>query len=192
MGKISKIVVCGHTGVGKTAAIEQLIFGNHIIGTPMHPTIEDIYTAMIETDRGVKEKVRIYDTGGLDGNKTDLPRHYFSFPDGFVLFYDVTSLESFQKLDKIKKDIDKFKDKREVHIVAIGNKTEEESRQVEFSTAQTWANKEKVRLWEASVQTRQTLVEPFVHLTSLITKPPAKSTIFPGRKSKNLMTSTEQ
>jgi NF-kappa-B inhibitor-interacting Ras-like protein len=31
----------------------------------MHPTIEDIYTAMIETDRGVKEKVRIYDTGGL-------------------------------------------------------------------------------------------------------------------------------
>ena len=31
----------------------------------MHPTIEDIYTAMIETDRGVKEKVRIFDTGGL-------------------------------------------------------------------------------------------------------------------------------
>lgn len=32
---------------------------------PMHSTIEDIYTAMIETDRGVKEKVRIFDTGGL-------------------------------------------------------------------------------------------------------------------------------
>jgi len=31
----------------------------------MHATIEDIYTAMIETDRGVKEKVRIFDTGGL-------------------------------------------------------------------------------------------------------------------------------
>ena len=31
----------------------------------------------------------------------------------------------------------------QVHIVAIGNKTEEESRQVEFSIAQTWANKEK-------------------------------------------------
>lgn len=36
MGKISKIVVCGHTGVGKTAAIEQLIFGNHVIGTVSH------------------------------------------------------------------------------------------------------------------------------------------------------------
>jgi hypothetical protein len=31
-----------------------------------------------------------------------------------------------------------------------------------------------VRLWEASLQTRQTLVEPFVHLTSLITKPPGQ------------------
>ena len=31
----------------------------------MFPTIEDIYSAMIETDRGVKEKVIIYDTGLL-------------------------------------------------------------------------------------------------------------------------------
>ena len=27
--------------------------------------MEDIYTAVIETDRGVKEKVRIFDTGML-------------------------------------------------------------------------------------------------------------------------------
>lgn len=189
MGKLSKIVVCGHAGVGKTSAIEQLIFGNHVIGTPMYPTIEDIYTAMIETDRGVKEKVRIYDIGGLDGSKTDLPRHYYSFPDGFVLFYDVTCWESFQKLDRIKKDIDKNKDKRDVHIIAIGNKSEEkESRQVEYSTAQAWASKEKVRLWEACVNTRQSLIEPFVHLTSLITKPPAKSTFLPSRKSKAIST----
>ncbi|KAJ8302429.1 hypothetical protein KUTeg_018825 [Tegillarca granosa] len=113
MGKISKILVCGHTGVGKTAAIEQLIYGNHAVGTPMHATIEDIYTAMIETDRGVKEKVRIFDTGGLDSNKTDLPKHFFTFPDGFMLFFDVTNWDSFQKLDKIKKDIDKYRDKRE-------------------------------------------------------------------------------
>lgn len=33
MGKISKILVCGHAGVGKTAIIEQLMYGNHIIGT---------------------------------------------------------------------------------------------------------------------------------------------------------------
>lgn len=36
---------------------------------------------------------------------------------GFVLFYDVTNMESFQKLDRIKKDIDRFKDKREVFAI---------------------------------------------------------------------------
>ncbi|KAK3085462.1 hypothetical protein FSP39_003742 [Pinctada imbricata] len=227
-GKISKILVCGHAGVGKTAAIEQLIYGNHTIGMvgilnslynymPMHSTIEDIYTAMIETDRGVKEKVRIYDTGGLDGIKAELPRHYFAFPDGFVLFYDVTSWDSFQKLDKIKKDIDKFKEKREVHIIAIGNKSEQqETRQVDFNTAQAWANKEKVRLWEASVKTRQSLIDPFQWLTNQITKPqtkgkysyvaaqqmrltlqlnlkdlPGKSTFLPGRKAKTASTNLE-
>ena len=30
---------------------------------PTHSTIEDVYTAVIETDRGVKEKVRIFDIG---------------------------------------------------------------------------------------------------------------------------------
>lgn len=33
---------------------------------------------------------------------------------GFVLVYDVTNWDSFQKLDRIKKDIDKNRDKKEV------------------------------------------------------------------------------
>lgn len=192
MGKISKILVCGHAGVGKTAIVEQLMYGNHVIGTPMHSTIEDIYTAMIETDRGVKEKVRIFDTGGLDGNKTDLPKHYLTFPDGFILVYDVTNWESFQKLDKLKKDIDKNRDKKEIHIIAIGNNKSEqqEDRQVDFNTAQTWATGQKVRLWEANVTNRQSLVEPFVWLTSRMTQPQSKSTFLPGRKAKGTSSTT--
>ncbi|XP_045191550.1 NF-kappa-B inhibitor-interacting Ras-like protein 1 isoform X2 [Mercenaria mercenaria] len=192
MGKISKILVCGHAGVGKTAIIEQLMYDNHKVGTPMHSTIEDIYTAMIETDRGVKEKVRIFDTGGLDGTKTEMPKHFFTFPDGFVLVYDVTNWESFQKLDRLKKDIDKNRDKKEVHIIAIGNNKSEnqEDRQVDFNTAQTWATKEKVRLWEANVPNRQSLVEPFVWLTSRITQPQSKSGFLPGRKAKGTSSTT--
>ncbi|XP_064599187.1 NF-kappa-B inhibitor-interacting Ras-like protein 1 [Liolophura sinensis] len=192
MGKISKILVCGQTGVGKTATIEQLIYGNHISGTPMPSTIEDIYTAMIESDRGVKEKVWIFDTAGLDNNRPDLQRNYLTFPDGFVLIYDVTNWESFKKLDKVKRDIDKSRDKREVHVIVIGNKSElQETRQVDFSMAQMWASREKVRLWEASVSNRQSLVEPFVWLTSRITQPPSKSGFpLPGRKAKGDRSST--
>ena len=32
---------------------------------PMFSTIEDIYVALVDTDRGTKEKVHFYDTAGL-------------------------------------------------------------------------------------------------------------------------------
>ncbi|KAK6186160.1 hypothetical protein SNE40_008254 [Patella caerulea] len=188
MGKINKILVCGFSGVGKTSLIEQLLYGNHKIGSPMHATIEDIYNAVIETDRGVKERVRIYDTAGLDAI-TDMPKHYLTFPDGFALVYDVTSWDSFQRLDTLKKEIEKMRDK--VSIIVIGNKSEvNEARQVEFNTALKWSTKEKVRLWEVSVANRQSLVEPFIYLTSKITQPPSKSTFLPGRKTKSAISNS--
>lgn len=50
----------------------------------MYPTIEDIYSAMIETDRGVKEKVIIYDTGSLVSNGNILFNNLFIF---FVVMF---------------------------------------------------------------------------------------------------------
>lgn len=188
MGKISKILLCGHAGVGKSSIIEQLLYGTHSVESLTYSTIEDIYTAVIETDRGVKEKVRIFDTGAaaLEGTDVDIPKHYINFPDGFVLVYDVTSWESFRRLDKLKKDIDKHRDKREVHIIVIGNKSElTEQRQVQFDTAQTWASKEKLRYWDVSVTNRKSLVDPFVWLTSKITQPPSKTNFLASRKTKS-------
>lgn len=66
MGKTSKVVICGMKGVGKTAILEQLIYGNVTLKTHFYPTIEDIYVANIETDRGTKERVCFYDTAGLE------------------------------------------------------------------------------------------------------------------------------
>lgn len=79
----------------------------------MIETQEDIYVGSIETDRGVREQVRFYDTRGLrDG--AELPRHCFSCTDGFVLVYSTDSRESFQRVEMLKKEIDKSKDKKEV------------------------------------------------------------------------------
>ena len=33
MGKSYKIVICGLAGVGKTAVLEQVVYGTHIVGT---------------------------------------------------------------------------------------------------------------------------------------------------------------
>lgn len=77
--------------------------------------MEDVYVAQADTDRGVKEQLRLYDSRGVQGRE-ELPRHYFSIADGFVLVYAVNSLESFQQIDCLKKEIDKFRDKKEVKV----------------------------------------------------------------------------
>lgn len=185
MGKGCKVVVCGLASVGKTAILEQLLYGNHAMGAESSETQEDIYVASVETDRGVKEQLRLYDTRGLQDG-LELPKHYYSVADGFVLVYSIDSLESFKKVDILKKEIDKSRDKKEVMVIVLGNKSDlRERRQVEQEAAQQWARAEKVKLWEVSVTERSSLIEPFTTLTSRLTQPQSKSTFpLPGRKSK--------
>ncbi|CAL8365051.1 unnamed protein product [Boreogadus saida] len=185
MGKGCKVVVCGQASVGKTAILEQLLYGNHTVGSETSGTQEDVYVASVETDRGVKEQLRLYDTRGLQ-DELDLPKHYYLVADGFVLVYSVDSLESFKKVDILKKEIDKSRDKKEVAVIVLGNKTDlREQRQVDPEAAQQWARGEKVKLWEVSVAERGSLIEPFTTLTSRLTQPQSKSAFpLPGRKSK--------
>ena len=82
----------------------------------LQSTIEDIYVASIETDRGTREKVRFYDTAGLDSGKeqNQLARQYLGLTDGYVLIYDPDRPESLDALVMVKKDIDRNRDKKEV------------------------------------------------------------------------------
>ncbi|KAK2192185.1 hypothetical protein NP493_37g08049 [Ridgeia piscesae] len=172
MGKTCKVVVCGQAGSGKTALLHQLLYNNHIPGSTMFSTLEDIYVAQVDTDRGQKEKVHFYDTAGLDPTKPQLAKQYLSFADGFILVYDVTDRVSFDCMDKLKKEIDRSKEKKEAIVISIGNKCDlREVKQVDFTLANKWAQKEKVRLWEVSVSNRHSLIEPVVWLTSKITQP---------------------
>ncbi|MBN3313785.1 KBRS2 protein, partial [Atractosteus spatula] len=184
MGKSCKVVVCGLASVGKTAVLEHVLYANHVVGSEPMETLEDIYIGSIETDRGVREQVRFYDTRGLREGM-EFPRHYYTFADGFVLVYSIDSKESFRRVEALKKDIDRHRDKKEVTIVVLGNKCDlQDQRRVDSEAAQQWAKAEKVRLWEVSVADRRTLIEPFVYLASKMTQPQSKST-FPLSRNKN-------
>ncbi|KAM3922549.1 NF-kappa-B inhibitor-interacting Ras-like protein 2 [Leptodactylus fuscus] len=184
MGKSCKVVICGQNAVGKTSILEQLLYGNHVVGSDMMETQEDIYIGSVETDRGVREQVRFYDTRGLrDG--TELPKHCFSGTDGYVLVYSVDNKESFKRVEALKKEIDRSKDKKEVTIVVLGNKCDlQDQRRVDHDAAQQWAKAEKVKLWEVSVGERRTLIEPFVFLASKMTQPQNKSAFPLSRRNK--------
>lgn len=87
-------------------------------------TLEDVYIASVETERGVREQLRIYDTQGLQDGM-ELPRHYFSVADGFILVYSVDSLQSFRKIEQLKRDVDRFRDKKEVPLIQLNKSTKQ-------------------------------------------------------------------
>lgn len=64
-------------------------------------TYEDTYNAVVETDRGFKEKVRIYDLGGM----TKLEKHFVNCADAFILVYDISDSKSFSSVQSLKQDV---------------------------------------------------------------------------------------
>lgn len=195
INKVGKVVVCGAKGVGKTTILEQLIYGNVTIESEIHSTIEDTYVASVDTGKGSRDTLRIYDTAGLQGS-VQLPRHYLAYPDAFVLVYDPSDPSSLDMLGGIKVDIDKFKDKKEIFIIVIANM---HSRQVRsagsspinssqqqqltndaiesnLTRANNWCARERIKHYTVNAMERASLYEPFVQLASRLYPPQTKST----------------
>ncbi|KAF6022386.1 NKIRAS1 [Bugula neritina] len=137
--KVHKIIILGADGTGKTSIIEQAIYGNHVAGTKMVPTVEDTYTANIFTERNCLEQLRLFDTAGLDCQTPVVPKHYYSFADAYILVFDIT---------RNKSDL------------------EHSSRQIEFDTVKNWAAREKVHFREVSVTNKKSLMDAFSFLVS--------------------------
>lgn len=104
--------------------------------------------------------------------------------------YDTGKPESLDVLFPLKKDIDKNKDKKEIIVIVIGNRTKIDitlnNLENTVSKAANWCTREKVKHYEVNVMDRASLFEAFVHLSSKLNPPTNKST-FPqlsmGRKT---------
>ncbi|XP_052860117.1 NF-kappa-B inhibitor-interacting Ras-like protein isoform X2 [Anopheles cruzii] len=166
ISKVSKVVICGGKAVGKTAILEQLIYGNVSIGSELHSTIEDTYVASIDTGKGSRDMLRIYDTAGLQGN-VQLPRHYLLYPDAFILVYDPSDPASLDMLAGIKSDIDKYKEKKEMIIIVIANmhsRQPPDLTESNLNRANNWCARERIKHYMVNAMERASLYEPFVQL----------------------------
>ena len=106
---------------------------------PFSSTLEDVYVANIETDRGTREKIRFYDTQGLDVDYKDaaIPKHLLAAADGFLIVYSVDDWKSYQVAETIRKEIRRDVEKKEVVVVVLGTKVDlANSRQVEAVQAE--------------------------------------------------------
>lgn len=190
MGKINRVIVCGFKRVGKTSILEQCIYGNLKQGTEMFPTIEDIYVANVESDRGSKEKFNFYDTAGFDiaaqqsvnsdnfSSYASFVRQYAPQADCFILVYDTSVQESLDCTCALKHELDRIKDKKEVVVIVLAHNTKNENSNlidVIKSTAMQWCTREKIRHFDVDAFNRKTLHEPFVYLASKLVPVPNRS-----------------
>jgi len=146
---------------------------------PFSSTVEDVYVANIETDRGTKEKIRFYDTAGVETvDKETVPKHLVTAADGFIIVYSVEDRASYQLAESIRKEIKSNSDKKDLVVLVLGTKVDlAESRKVDSVQALNWASSEKVRLAEVSSLDRHSLYEPFMYLASRLNPPPNKSAL---------------
>uniref|UniRef100_F1LBB6 NF-kappa-B inhibitor-interacting Ras-like protein n=2 Tax=Ascaris suum TaxID=6253 RepID=F1LBB6_ASCSU len=169
MGRVMRVVVAGCKKVGKTACLQQLACVNDITSQPYEPTIDDTYQVQMDYGDRPKEIMVFHDTAGLsEYGPVELRRPYIQVADAFVLVYSVVDHETFNRMDLLKKFIDKQfgKDKKEVPIVVLGNMIDLPGRKVDSEFAQSWASREKVKLYEVTATDRNTLVELVIYLGS--------------------------
>ena len=189
MGKITRIVLCGSENVGKTSYVNRLINPQPQLGDCIcYPTIEDFYMVNVDTDRGAKELVKLIDTSGSAWSKPqpNFPSCYFNFADGFILFYDSCNLESFKCVETIKKELDKMRDKKDVHVVLVATKTDlmtSSPTKVDSKLINAWMTKEKIKRFEVSVfNNRKNLCDVLIYLVSKMNQPPQKTTLLGSRR----------
>lgn len=164
MGRAMRVLVVGAKKVGKTAILKNVACIEDITNKPYEPTSEDTYQVLIEEPDRPREIVILHDTAGVaSSGSVELKKAYVQAADAFVLVYSVSDHESFNRVDLLKKWIDKQfgKDKKEVPIVVLAN-MKDRPPTVDSAFAQSWANREKVKLFEVSAKDRLSLVD-FVH-----------------------------
>src|ERR1700753_274535 len=118
-----KLVVLGDGGVGKTALTIQVCFVaplacarllirfqlclNHFVET-YDPTIEDSYRKQVKID-GQSCMLEVLDTAGQE-EYTALRDQWIRDGEGFVLVYSISSRQSFQRIGKFYKQIQRVKE----------------------------------------------------------------------------------
>ncbi|CAG0885692.1 unnamed protein product [Cyprideis torosa] len=144
--RLNRVVVCGARKVGKTAIIQQLLYGNVTKESKLYPTIEDIYISSIATDRGIREKVQLCDYSGTRGLK-EIPKHFHYIADGYVLVLALDDDDSALQADTFRRDIERNKERRDAPLIVLANKSDLASRSNKETVLQ-WAHRERLRMFE--------------------------------------------
>ena len=161
-----KIIVIGESRVGKTSLIKRYTkdqFG----GVYLTTVGIDFQDKTIEIE-DKKVKLQVWDTAGQERFR-NVAKNYFQSTQGFLLVFDITDKESFQKLNDFWIDQLKMNAPEKAKSVLVGNKSDlAGQRQVSIEDAEEFAKDNNLKYYEVSAKEGTKVVELFFYLANEI------------------------
>jgi len=154
-----KICVCGDKNVGKSCLIKQYF---EKVFEEQQPTIGiECQTKELEIDSGIKVKTMVWDTSGDPKYKEIFPQ-FFKGAHGVILAYDITSLQSFERMIEYYVEIRNICGENVV-ILLSGNKADLSiNREVSIAKAEAFAFDNKMAFMETSAKCSINVQEAFM------------------------------
>ena len=144
-----KIMIIGETLVGKTAIITG--YTKKVFGETYLSTVGIDFQNKPLNINGKKINVEIWDTAGQERFR-NIAKNYFQSSDGFLLVYDITNKETFDKLNDWYDQI-KTNAPENSKCMIVGNKSDlEENRQVKKEEGEKFANDKNLKFYETSAK----------------------------------------
>ena len=162
-----KIIILGESGVGKTALLHKYVNGKFI--EEHKATIgADFLTKELPVDDKLVT-LQIWDTAGQERFQS-LGNAFYRGADACVLVYDITSDQTFSKIDQWRSNFmtqASPEDPKKFPFLLLGNKIDkEDSRQVDRRKGENYARQYNMEFFETSALTGQSVDEAIREIAS--------------------------
>eukprot|EP00441_Pelagodinium_beii_P022874 CAMPEP_0197666460 /NCGR_PEP_ID=MMETSP1338-20131121/62575_1 /TAXON_ID=43686 ORGANISM="Pelagodinium beii, Strain RCC1491" /NCGR_SAMPLE_ID=MMETSP1338 /ASSEMBLY_ACC=CAM_ASM_000754 /LENGTH=177 /DNA_ID=CAMNT_0043245485 /DNA_START=12 /DNA_END=541 /DNA_ORIENTATION=- len=113
-----QMIIMGVGGVGKSALTRRYIHNDWKEG--YNPTVEDKHTTTMDID-GTAIQIELLDTAGQE-EFSALRQTFMHKGDGFILTFSITNDTTMEDLKKIRDDVLKVHQNKQVPMLLVGNK----------------------------------------------------------------------
>ena len=163
-----KVMIIGETRTGKTSLISRYCKDEFKCGSYISTIGIDFQIKNIELN-SQKIRLQIWDTAGQERFR-NIAKNYFQSSDGFIVVYDISSSESFERLNYWIEEI-KSNSSELTKMILVGNKSDiQDQRQVNKEEGEEFAKKNNIKFYEVSAKVGTNVDEAFESLVKDILK----------------------
>ncbi|XP_066152454.1 ras-related protein Rab-18-B-like [Euwallacea fornicatus] len=164
-----KILIIGESGVGKSSLLLRFTEDNFDPEQTLTIGV-DFKTKRVSVDENTV-KLAIWDTAGQERFRTLTPSYYRD-AQGAILVFDVSSYQTFAKLETWLDELETYSTKSNIVKMIVGNKIDVEKREVSREQAMAFARRHQTLYIEASAKTKHGVQSAFEELVHKIIQTP--------------------